>query len=408
MNITHFGNTPKERRQQLNELKGLQQRTYELGFPLHVDAIINEINKLNDLYEALPDSTTPNTDEIITTTRNIISAINHSADFLKDASRDARHGAPIFVDMDFSDEETIRCERKSWIIDGWLPENELTILTGRGGFGKTTLILQMCCKLAHQHTRDGIFDSQVFPGKDGNLQTVYASWEDNGTELKNRLLDIALTHDWINTETISKSLHCVDMLGAGPFWGPDWGKHNLTRGDLLDAGEKLLEYADTKKTDLLIIDPTTRAFRNDERDKEGVAEFCTFLQNYARNAECAILLVQHPPRARKEDEDDAFGGSAAWYSCCRSMWGLLIGQRPKQIKCPSCGRKDVSAPDEYYKLHQMKNNRGTRQADIPLGKLDKGIWLATTMDTAIASFGTPNTPIEGTTEDDFSITRAEF
>ena len=374
MNNTTFDLQTPEGRAAIR--KHLDKQTREIGlqgYALHDEAIQAVLGDL----AALKQSDSPSIQDILNSARNGLSLINQ-ANRLLDLIDTVEQRTPDFNET-WEPKDEVRQQRPAWFIDYWLPADDLTLLSGRGGTGKSTLALQLGCKLATGYPGDYLKpEDGVKPNNNDRCPVVFASWEMSLWELKNRILDIGYALPWADYDALHDSLFLVDMMKAGPFWGPTHGKHHSTRAGLLPGGEQLLEYCEQKKADLLIIDPTTRAYRSPDIDKEGVAEFCTYIQQWAREHNCAVLIIQHPPRSEKED-DDAFGGTAAWRDCCRAAWTLRLYKEKTN--------NDNQESDTYHYLYRMKaNNAPPRKENkryLAHVQKSRGIWEAVDKHEAI-------------------------
>src|SRR5688500_12348252 len=65
--------------------------------------------------------------------------------------------------------------RREWLIVGWMPHREVTLISGDGGIGKSTIALQLCASTAASMLWFGL---SVRPGA-----ALYVSCEDDEPEI---------------------------------------------------------------------------------------------------------------------------------------------------------------------------------------------------------------------------------
>ena len=126
-----------------------------------------------------------------------------------------------------------------------LPESEVTLLTGQGGVGKSFLMLQIACLLAAGYTDAGLkqeeltgeaqyhyfIQPQITPDWGEPQPVIYASYEDDMSEIRRRINYLYNRFDWVAQQQsrIFENFHPISMRELGPVWAPDIGKHWQTR-----------------------------------------------------------------------------------------------------------------------------------------------------------------------------------
>ena len=259
--------------------------------------------------------------------------------------------------------------KREWLINSWLPANTVTMFTGEGGAGKSWLTLQAVCQVTCGF-RDAYLDPNFEKVADvaTHRNVIFATYEDEPTEIKRRLHQLASGMPWIadSMETIKRHLHIVDMRGIGSVWGPGIGNHIQNTGDLLPAGEDLREICEDKEARLLVIDPLSGAFGGNENDRTAVYDFVSSFRGWGDTAKCAMLLIGHLPKSQ-EGKDAGFSGSTAWEASARSMWKL-------EKQSFTEGEKNETVTKLYWALKHTKSNYAQLQGDIPLRKHEEGRW----------------------------------
>ena len=254
---------------------------------------------------------------------------------------------------------------RKWLISAWIPENTVTMLTGQGGTGKSWLTLQILCQIACGY-RDAFlnpnFDVPCDASKniDPPKNIILATYEDEPEEIKRRLHALASGMLWItkSMKMIKQHVHIVDMRGVGSIWGPGVGEHIANTGQMLPAGFQLQEICEEKGAHLLVIDPLSGAFGNNENDRTTVYDFVSSFRKWADTTHCAVLMIGHLPKSA-EGRAAGFSGSTAWEASARSM--MMIS-------------KNSQDEGEYFTLSHTKSNYAPLQNDIYLVKDRCGWW----------------------------------
>lgn len=233
-----------------------------------------------------------------------------------------------------------------WIVDGWLPRGRVALIAGKGGAGKSRLALQLAAGIVGD-VPDWLPDVALPIAPDVRGATVVlATYEDAPELLADRAdrLKRGITatgrHRWPALADLT-DLHVIDLAREGPIWGPPKGVHVATRAALLPTGDRLREHCETVGARLLILDPLAAAFGANENDRSAVREFLSAMDGWARDADCAVLIVAHPPK-----NSATFSGSTDWVNGVRTAWSLA---RPD-------GDPTAPADDRAYDLLLAKAN----------------------------------------------------
>ena len=204
-----------------------------------------------------------------------------------------------------------------FMIPGWLPANRVTILAGRGGSGKSKLAFQLCCGIA------GPFDEWI---KDGpklatkeRSKVMFATWEQDFSEFRRMADDWSLVSSFKDKaerqKQISRHLdgffHYINLSKYGPLWEQD---------KISDAGKHLLAQCDLRAIKFLVIDPSAAAFGGNENSRNEVRRFMSYLDGWAREQGCTVLIIAHPAKGEGQAAD--YSGSTDWHNAARAMWTL--------------------------------------------------------------------------------------
>ena len=268
-----------------------------------------------------------------------------------------------------------------WVVDGWLPGGRVSLLTGKGGGGKSKLALMLAAQLAmntETHSGEARLWMEGGPtlGRPGRV--VFASWEDDRATMRWRLCD------WPHAVPVSKRgrhfdasdtlphllgdrLVFRDLAGHGPLWSLDPnnnGSRHTTIGDLTPLGRQLRD--DAASANLLIVDPLAGAFACNENDRGQVRTFMASWDAWARETGCAVLFIAHPAKA-DSGESAEYSGSTDWFGAARAVLTL--------------GRK---SDDKTTRFQCIKNNYGALPKPL---RLDHWEWWKADIDVSFPDGG---------------------
>ena len=165
------------------------------------------------------------------------------------------------------------------------------------------------------------------PAINGTRATaVFATWEDDSDEMCRRLLDCPrygrdaaapiAASDLLGAD-LGDHFHAIDLVGCGPLW--------IDNGDsrpaLTRIGADLRAHCESVDARLLVIDPLASAYGGNENDRGAVRSFLGSWDAWARQTDCTILIVAHPPKGNGGD-DGRYSGSTDWRNAVRSFLHL--------------------------------------------------------------------------------------
>ncbi len=194
---------------------------------------------------------------------------------------------------------------RQWHVDELIPANQVTMLGGDGGVGKSLLALQLAFSTAAavpwigRHPATG--------------PTIYISAEDDRDELHRRVSDIAAQEgrslgDLSNL--ILRSLAGEDALLAVA----DSRQGTLQTTPLLaELDQALGDYG----ASLLVLDTLADFHSGQENDRAVARQFIGILRGLALRHECTVLLLAHPSLTGISS-GSGLSGSTAWNNSVRS------------------------------------------------------------------------------------------
>ena len=207
--------------------------------------------------------------------------------------------------------------KRRWLVKNWIPAGRVGMLIGRGGAGKSQLMLQFAANLAGASpawlaTQSGASVLAVADDACGPIE--FLSYEDEPGEAVRRLRDLN-----IDLHALGDCLRYRYIAGLGPLWGP---ASPFSPAALTTLGQEALAAADDAA--LLIIDPLSAAYGGSEIDRPAVRAFMSTLDAWAASTGCAVLIVAHPNKEslKSKDEEPTFSGSTDWEGASRFMLTL--------------------------------------------------------------------------------------
>ncbi|MCY4662746.1 MAG: AAA family ATPase [Acidobacteria bacterium] len=291
---------------------------------------------------------------------------------------------------------------REWLIKGWLPVGRLGMLSGRGGCGKSRLVLQLAARMARRKALSG----HVLKATDADVgkhafellrehcgPVVFASWEDESDEVGRRLKAMA-ADKLVDVPGLQGRLVYLDLRGKGPVWAPGTEKHVSTVASLTQVGGRVRATAEALGARLLVLDSLAGAYASDENVRPLVRAFCSDWDAWGTQHRCAVLLIAHPPKRPAgsrgsnvdADTDDDFSGSTDWHNAVRWRWSLGNADTGKRSveKGPRGDVKRRSQPVSALALTCQKASYGPRpEQSLFLAPSDQGVgWKAILAQTA--------------------------
>ncbi|WP_297926730.1 AAA family ATPase [Metallibacterium sp.] len=201
-----------------------------------------------------------------------------------------------------------------FVVDSILPRRHVTLLSGHGGSGKTTLALAIGAHVACGIDWGGL---HVEPG-----HVAFVSLEDEVSLCAWRLRKIAAAYG-LSLPRIAQNLVLLDGVSADAALAVErceFGNTDLrptaAMGELVEA---------TRGCSLVIVDNASDALWGDANSQATVRTFMRrLLGKLARERDCAVLLLAHIDKlaARGRGANQNFIGSVSWHNSARCRLAL--------------------------------------------------------------------------------------
>lgn len=237
-------------------------------------------------------------------------------------------------------------EPRPWLIPDLLMDGHVSMITGRGGDGKSLLALQVGAAVA-----SGRPFAHWLPKQRRNVLVINA--EDDQPELQRRLFSICQTMG-LRDRDLAGLLHLsterIALIHKEPADG------SIKTAPLYD---RVVELIREHGIGLLILDPLVEAHVNlNENDNSDMKELVVRLRFLARVEKLPILLIHHSRKgAMGGDQDGARGGSSL-VNACRTV--LTVERMDEE------GHKSIRPPlekERYIRVCGAKANYGQRIGD---------------------------------------------
>ena len=238
---------------------------------------------------------------------------------------------------------------REWIVKHRIPCGEVTLLTGPGGLGKSTLAIQLQVAMAGGLPWLG-YETQ-------RVASIGLYCEEDKDELARRFQAVRrrLGVDWDAFDAFIRYF---------PLKGHDVSLAYVDRfEDVVEAAPLLAEideYLDKWSARLAILDSLNRLFPGNENNRVQVTAFLRALEVIATRRQIAILLLAHPSKSALVD-GSGYSGSTSWDSMVRAR-AYLSYQR---VENP-----ELLTPQELanplLKLSWKKANYAAKSADIEI------------------------------------------
>ncbi len=235
-----------------------------------------------------------------------------------------------------------------WVVQHRIPAGEVTLLTGPGGLGKSTIAIQLQVCLAARLDWLGYKTIQA--------PTIGLYCEEDHNELARRFQGVRrrLGVGW------------RDMANAVyfPLKGQEVLLAHIDRFEGLVEPSSVMgevkEYITRLGAKLCVLDSLNRLFQGSENDRPSVTGWLRELELLATQTQCAILLLAHPSKSALLD-GSGYSGSTAWDSMVRARAYLSYQHIPDPALLT-----DADRANPILKLAWKKSNYSARSPDIEL------------------------------------------
>lgn len=225
---------------------------------------------------------------------------------------------PPFQRVPIADLLTAEIQPQQWWWYRYVPAGHVTLWSGHGGAGKSTLaaMLAVCIAMA-----------QPFLGKATRQgRVLYFSAEDPGALVRLRLRRIC-AHMHIDPAELAERLQVIDATEMDAALFVEQRVGGVRRGATTPAYDALLDYMQDEAIDVVMLDNASDLFDGDEIVRPLVRAFIRSLALLVRQRGGAAVLLAHvdkgTSRAGKSAGSESYSGSTGWHNSVRSRVALL-------------------------------------------------------------------------------------
>jgi replicative DNA helicase len=213
-----------------------------------------------------------------------------------------------------------------------IPKQAVTLLSAKGGSGKSWLVLQLALKYINQNPNKKVF---AWLSEDPDFATKKRA---------EKILNEILVSD---TNINSPIYNNFSYLGSEtrPFHFIEYDFKNKKTNNLFYK----LKYS-LKDYDFIILDPLIAFFGGDENNNSQAREFMNLLTEWADKENKSILVVHH----NNKSVTGGIRGASAFVDAVRLQYELLINENDKKED------KEI-LPAGYRKIQIRKDNWGVER-----------------------------------------------
>lgn len=210
---------------------------------------------------------------------------------------------------------------QTWVWDGYIPHGHVTLLSGHGGAGKSTLALQVAACVA--------MGRPVLGRATERTRVLFVSAEDPA-DLVLRRLRVICRCLGLPFDEVAEWLQVIDMTEGQPVLYKEQRMDGVRHGVTTLAYDAISEYVQREGFGLVVVDNASDTFDADEINRALVRGFIRSLRAWASHGG-AVLLLSHVDKATsKSAGKEAYSGSTAWHNSVRSRL-FLVQKEPGKL-----------------------------------------------------------------------------
>jgi hypothetical protein len=210
-----------------------------------------------------------------------------------------------------------------WPWDGYMPPDNVTILGGHGGAGKSAigLMLAACATAGRPCLGQATLQSNV----------CFFSGEDPADIVRRRLAKIIRKLELPAAQVLQR-LHVLDATEGDPALYVESRIRDQMIGGTTRTYDDLRAYVEQNDIRLLIVDNASDCFDGSEIRRASVRAFMRSLAQLVRGRGGAVLLLVHVDKSTARGlSSESYSGSTAWHNSARSRL-YLKQDRPGQLE----------------------------------------------------------------------------
>jgi len=206
------------------------------------------------------------------------------------------------IAVDDSDWEEAAIPVRAWLAKGYLLRGAVTVVSGPGSAGKSSLMVSWCIAMALAAEFAGFKPV-------GSLKVLTYNVEDDAIEQRRRM-SAALRHFGATPSQLQKRVVRLTPAGVGTLLRRDPITGRLTFTEAMTAIEREIE---ERMPDVLILDPLVELHDAEENDNTAIRAVMAKFRSLAAQYNIAVVLLHHSRKgssATPGDPDTLRGASA--------------------------------------------------------------------------------------------------
>jgi RecA-family ATPase len=187
-----------------------------------------------------------------------------------------------------------------------IPARNVSLLSGEGAVGKSTLLLQLSASTVLARDWIGVLPE---PGP-----VMYLGCEDDDPETRRRLEAIAEYYKSSRAEMKGNGLRVLDFVGKDAILGQPNRYDHIQPTPLFD---QIKREAIAIRPKIFIVDTVADVFAGNENIRSQTRQFITLMRGLAIESGAAVILASHPSLTGISS-DTGMSGSTAWHNGVRA------------------------------------------------------------------------------------------
>lgn len=252
------------------------------------------------------------------------------------------------------------CEPNDYLVENMLWRDDVALILAREKVGKTFWTQQMCYAMTCGEPFMGQFDI-VKP-----LKVLYIQAEGSMSGTKERI--------------------ATSIKSEGINWNPKNWRHIFVPSIELDTEEgyeHIMERLESEPDfipDVVVIDPVYQSMGGDLSDNKAARKYISYLRKIMGKLHCAILLVHHEHRGKKnqqgddlEEGDNAIMGSFAFKAFVSHVFRLTWNKKNGTLRKMACDTQrngdvvekldmDLIKPDGVFRIPNCEVGTATERS----------------------------------------------
>ena len=245
---------------------------------------------------------------------------------------------------------------REWLVEGWIPAGNVTLLSGDGGSGKSLLALQLCASTVLG--RSWLDTKPITNGR-----AFYLSAEDDVPEVHRRMADIAKAQGVSMRDLRGLTVAALadrDALLAIP---------GRLRGTLdpTPLYEALAARLAALKPSLIVIDTLADTFGGNEIERGPARQFVAMLRRLAIEFKTTVVVLAHPSQSGMSSGSGT-SGSTGWSNSVRSRLYLQRDEKEADFRTLELMKSNYATIGTQIRLlyfggaFKVTGQQGTREA----------------------------------------------